>query len=634
MLVRGIIAATVLATGCPAPEGVAPIPPVSAGKVHVRVFTQPSPVRSVAAAGKYVFVATDHDVERWSGDGDAVRSVMSERCAGTARSTPAGECGGIERIVALAPDANHKWLWILTESGLGHYDAARDVFTPPAQRTAIDYADGAVLAPADDGAWVGTSHGLFHVGDTWEPTAITEPVRAVLRVHDWLWIASATGLVARKPNGDFVRIPDSIADPRLLVALPGERVLAIGSDEQGHERLAFGHELAWTTYRALPDVKWDAATARGNGVVVMGGDRVYRIAPADPALVRPLLRDGMRLVPLTTATSDWTIDPIDIVLPPGATALGATGDQLLIGTRDLGTARYRESDVRPLEWMRRRQMFDDATSLSVACAQATDCWIATGAHGAWHWAKDRFVTGGPADQLVLAVVRDPAGPIYALHRAADDAAIHLSKIDRTGWTPVGRIAITTPGDAPEISFARFASPGVLWVGLRYRDGRAHRPFGVAVIDVPGARVAYHQDPVGVIDGDVRGGTGWFATTEGVARLAGGQVKLWTRDEHVRAVAMRLDGTAAIATDAGAGIWDGKSWDFPAALRFEVKDIVATKHGQLWMATERGIVAWDGKNVRRVDIRRGLAENEVLDLAIDQFDRVWARGPGSLTLVSQ
>jgi hypothetical protein len=32
--------------------------------------------------------------------------------------------------------------------------------------------------------------------------------------------------------------------------------------------------------------------------------------------------------------------------------------------------------------------------------------------------------------------------------------------------------------------------------------------------------------------------------------------------------------------------------------------------------------------------RGLAENEILDVATDQFDRVWARGAGSLTLISQ
>ena len=43
---------------------------------------------------------------------------------------------------------------------------------------------------------------------------------------------------------------------------------------------------------------------------------------------------------------------------------------------------------------------------------------------------------------------------------------------------------------------------------------------------------------------------------------------------------------------------------------------------------------DGKKVRRVDMLRGLAENEMLDVTADQFDRVWARGPGSLTLISQ
>jgi hypothetical protein len=149
-------------------------------------------------------------------------------------------------------------------------------------------------------------------------------------------------------------------------------------------------------------------------------------------------------------------------------------------------------------------------------------------------------------------------------------------------------------------------------------------------------------PVGVVDADVRGDTAWFATNEGVARLAGGQVKVWTeadglRSELARAVAIAADGASVIvATGAGAGIFTAATqlWDFPAALRFEINDLVTTKNGQVWMATERGIAAWDGLKVRRVDTRRGLAENEVLDVAADQFDRVWARGPGSLTLISQ
>ena len=46
---------------------------------------------------------------------------------------------------------------------------------------------------------------------------------------------------------------------------------------------------------------------------------------------------------------------------------------------DLGPARYRAGDSHPRQWLRRKQMFDDATALSVACARAQDCWLATGA---------------------------------------------------------------------------------------------------------------------------------------------------------------------------------------------------------------------------------------------------------------
>ncbi|HSN27517.1 MAG TPA: hypothetical protein VLT45_14580, partial [Kofleriaceae bacterium] len=136
-----------------------------------------------------------------------------------------------------------------------------------------------------------------------------------------------------------------------------------------------------------------------------------------------------------------------------------------------------------------------------------------------------------------------------------------------------------------------------------------------------------------------GDIAWFATNEGVARLAGGQVTVWTeadglRSELARAVTIAVDGGVIVATGAGAGVWTGKGWEFPPALRFEVNDVVATRNGQVWMGTERGIAAWDGHKVRRVDTRRGLAENDVLDVTADQFDRVWARGPASLTLVSQ
>lgn len=656
-LLVGLVA-TVAA--CPPPEPpAAPIPPVSTGKVRVRVFTEPSPVRLLAPAGRFVFVGTDTDLERWDLDGGVLALSADHGLSGN-------------HVAALASDPERRWVWILTEGGLGHYDAGAELYSempPPPASVGVDFgalakeATASVAPGEDGGAWLASVHGLVYVSAQggWASTPIKDPIRALARDHaGWLWVAAKGGLIARKPTGETVRLGGAqglaIAEPRILVELAGDRMLVIGADAEGHDRLAFGKQLAWVTYRALPEVRWDAAARRGEGAVVMGGDRVYRISPASAAQVRPLARDGMRLVPVASgAATEWVIDPVDLVVPPGAVTVGTVDDHLLIGTRDLGTARYRDGDAHPRNWLRRKQMFEDATTLSVACARAQDCWIATGARQAWHWSGDRFAAGGP-DQVVLAVVRDPTGPIYALHRGTGETEIHLSRIDGTAWTQVSKVALATPGTRPEVSFARFAEAGALWVGLRYHDGIERRAYGIAIVDTATGKTAYHRTeaavgvadkkapkmlpiPVGVVDADVRGETAWFATNEGVARLTGGEVKLWTeadglRSELARAVTIAPDGNVIIATGAGAGVWNGTAWDFPAALRFEINDVVATRNGQVWMATERGIAAWDGKKVRRVDMLRGLAENEMIDVAADQFDRVWARGPGSLTLISQ
>jgi ligand-binding sensor domain-containing protein len=541
---------------------------------------------------------------------------------------------------------------------------------PPPAAVGVDFGAlakeaSASVAPADDGgAWLASARGLVYVSAQggWTATPIRDPIRALARdASGWLWLAAKGGLIARKPAGETIRVGAAqgcaIAEPRLLVELADGQMLVIGADAEGHDRLAVGKQLTWVTYRALPEVRWDAAAPRGTGAVVMGGDRVYRIAPANAAQVRPLARDGMRLVTVAgggPGAAEWMIEPIDVVVPPGAVTVGSAAEQLLIGTRDLGTARYHDGDAQPRSWLRRRQMFQDATTLSVACTRPQDCWIATGARQAWHWTGDRFVPSGP-DQVVLAVVRDPDGPIYALHRGSGETEIHLSRIDGTAWTLLPKVALATPGTGPEVSFAKFAAPGTLWVGLRYHDGVERRAYGLAIVETASGKTSYHRAeaasaadkkapkmlpiPIGVVGADVRGAVAWFATSQGVARLINGEVTVWTeadglRSELARAVTIATDGQVIVATGAGAGVWNGSVWDFPAALRFEINDVVATRNGQVWMATERGIAAWDGKKVRRVDMLRGLAENQMLDIAVDQFDRVWARGPGSLTLISQ
>src|SRR5262245_56693439 len=116
VLLRCLVAgALAVLAGCPPPEPpAAPIPPVSTGKVRVRVFTEPLPVRIIATAGRFVFVGTDSHLERWDGEGGVLPLSAEHGLSGN-------------HVVALAPDPERRWVWILTDGGLGYYDASAEV---------------------------------------------------------------------------------------------------------------------------------------------------------------------------------------------------------------------------------------------------------------------------------------------------------------------------------------------------------------------------------------------------------------------------------------------------------------------------------------------------------------------------
>ena len=274
------------------------LPPVSTGKVRVRVFTDPAPVKSIASAGKFTFVASDDAIQRWDGSGQMVAMSADHGLPG-------------DHVVALAADSERKRAWILTDGGLGFYDADAEVYSevapPPA--ALVDYATlarqtAALAAAADGGAWIGTQGGLLYVSERggWLATSIKDPVRALVKDRaGWLWIATKTGLIGRKPSGEMVKLTAAngceVEEPRIVVEAPGDRVMAIGGDGAGHERIAVGRGNTWASYRTLPELTWDAATRRSNTVVAMANGRLFRIAAASEA-ARPLQRDGVRFVPL------------------------------------------------------------------------------------------------------------------------------------------------------------------------------------------------------------------------------------------------------------------------------------------------------------------------------------------------
>jgi hypothetical protein len=619
----------------------------SAKTVRVRAFTEPSPVRLVASVGNHLFTAPAHGLDRWDADGKALSLDLGHGAAG-------------DRAVAMAPDQGRGWLWVATVSTVGYYDVAQQSFAEvpaPPKSIGLDLTTVRALAPSTDGGvWIGNPKGLFYVNPAgqWTATPITDPVAALYSADDgWLWLGTKSGVIGKNPQGASFRFGSDqgceIAAARVVVRAPGGAVMVIGEDKSGKQEVAIGGSTGWSSYRVSPDATWEAAVAQGDQVIALGQGHLYRLA-ARSGERRQLSRDGYRLSPTAGTAAPPVIDPIDATLPDGQPTITAWGDDIVIGTRDLGAARIPQAGG-PIAWLHRGAMFDGATSLSVACRNKDDCWVATGARRAWRWRGDGFEPDGPLDQAVLAVVRAPQGDVYALHRPGDAKKITISKVDPDGWKELA--TLETPGDHPEVSFAAFSPGGLLWVGLRYHQGKEEHPWGVALVDVALGAVAYHHAsgdqrearrgvlpvPIGVVDGAFMDEDEiWFATSEGVARLSGKKVTVWNEtsgleSEIVRAIAASPGGIVFAATGAGVGEYDGDRWKFPKELGFPVNDLALAGDGRLWLATDRGVALYDGKKIKRLDVRRGLVENEIDDVALDAFGRVWARGPGSLTLIS-
>lgn len=643
-------------SGCPSEKG--PKGPRKPVRVRLQSFSEAAPVRVIAVASTYAFVASDRGVVRWDlNSGEGLHLTADDGLAG-------------DTVVSMVADLPRSWVWIATDTGLTRYDAGSSTFSevpPPPSSLGIDSLEGAVLEPAGDGGlWIGLPKGLFHTDGAgeWNATPLMGEITALFRATDGtLWIGTKGGLIARQVDGKTYRYGDAqgcgIVDVRAIVRAPNGGPLVLGSGVHGKQRIVLLLDDRCATFRASPDQKWIDVLARKKEVVVRTARRLYTLrAPRHGA--RHLRRDGMRLVPVKvgespTVRSPYVLRVLDLRLPAGARTVAVADDEILVGTRTLGTARLFTGRRRGRSrWLRRSVLVEGASSLSVACAKRNDCYVATGSTRAWRFNGDSFLPLASEDLRVLAVARSPSGDVYGLRRGEDDQHVVLARLLDGVWLRVSEIALETPGGQPEISFARFSPSGVLWVGLHFRDAAGEmRPYGVALVDVALGAVAYHHAsgdasetaqgvlpiPVNVVDASfLDENETWLATTEGAARIRGQEVVVYTeaeglRSEFLRGVACSVGGMVFIASGQGVGTFDGETWSYPPSLRWPVNDIEIARDSRLWMATDRGVAVFDGARVRRLDVRRGLLENQIEDVAIDHFGRVWVRGSRGLTIVT-
>lgn len=623
--------------------------------MRVQSFTDATPVRALAAVPPFAFAATDGGLDRWD-----LRT--GKRLQLSAEHGLPGEA-----VLALGADRERDWLWVATDAGLSRYDVAAATFTevaPAPQVLQVGPLAGATLeAAGDGGVWLGLTGGLYYasVEGGWTNTGVTGAVHALHRdARGALWIGTDEGLLVTGADRVARALGPaegcSLRRVTTLLAAPGDGdALAVGEGPGGEPRVAIAEPGGCTTYRMAPPDRWDAAVRQGDRVVVLAGRTLYALGGPARRGPRRLARDGARLVPVPGARlGGGAIDlvPLPVEVSADAEVLAATDDEILLGTRTLGTMRVPVARAARVRWLRRGELAADARLLSVACAAENDCLIATGTRRLWHFDGEVFRDVAEDGERSLGVVRGPDGTLYVL-RSREGEPLRIAARRGGVFEELPGVAIETPGGAPELSFARFSPSGVLWLGLGYLDEAGERrPFGAALVDLSLSVVVYHHAsadegeqargilpiPIGVVGACFVGNEeAWLATSQGAARVVGQDVRVFTeadglRAEILRGVACSAGGMVHVASRAGVGTYDGESWRYSRALRTPVNDLDIGPDGRLWMATDRGLAAFDGARLRRLDARRGLLEDRIREADVDDFGRVWVLGDEGVGLV--
>ena len=69
------------------------------------------------------------------------------------------------------------------------------------------------------------------------------------------------------------------------------------------------------------------------------------------------------------------------------------------------------------------------------------------------------------------------------------------------------------------------------------------------------------------------------------------------------------------------------------MRTSINDLAIGQDGKLWLATDKGLGVYDGEKVRRLDTKRGLVDNRIIDIESDRYGRIWALSDQGLVLVT-
>ena len=646
------------ATACPtAPKGPArtKVRPASPAP-RVDAFTEASPITAIAAEGEYLWTGSPKGLERWTLE-------SAERLhIGRAEGLPG------DRIDAIASGGNR--LWVMTDGGAASLEDGAWTLAPPAPAPLQSGAARAAAAD-EDGVWLGSSAGLFRLQpDGWSPTQVRDPVTHLHELSDGaLWIGTA--------GRGILRLLPGIAQPGRYVHSDGNEILsvrgfataatgelfAVGTGKEG-DRVAIFADDHWSSFRPSPALELRGVARLGDDIVLIGETRAFAVSAAATAVpnkaAKALRRDGMQLVPTRPGSAmigrRFSVRPLELRLPAQVRTISSADGALLLGTDSTGTTRVAPDGV--ARAFRARELLDGALGLFVACESADDCFVATGGRTLWHFDGRTFapqsIDLNAPDARVLAVVRSPEKRVLAIYQASDERTLHISERRHDHWESLNELTVETPAGRALLSFAHFAPDGLLWMGLSYRvrEGEDPVPYGVAIIDLTLNAIAYHHqtasgkrapgvlpipndvaDVAFLADDEI-----WLATGAGATVMRGNKVRVYTESdglesEILHGIAATEGGMVFVASRGGVGRFDGEQWSFPSVLRVRARAMARGSDGRLWMGTDRGVVAYDGQRTELVNRRRGLIDDDVENIAVDGYGRVWARTATALHILT-
>lgn len=634
-----LLAAPLLWSGCPKKAPVAK-PKAKATRADVEVYTESSSVNAVVPLGRTLYVGTGQGLVAWD-----LRALKAK-----VQTVDDGLPGN--NVLTLATDGRNT-LWVGTATGVarqreGRWTQFGDCPLGDDINTMATSADGETV-------WAGGPKGMARMQhEKWKVLFSKSEVTALqyLPEKKVLWVGTRKHGALRCKSIKCEQFGRDRLDALNVTAMARGKhgVLALLKDGT-QDRVAYRHKGRWHRYTIKPAVplRW-ASFAKGL-LFLAAGDSVYRLVPRKTTEAHP---GPVELDPETSGAPEFIARKVKRQLPRKVTVVKQALGSLWIGSQRLGVARF-NGDL--LQYFRTNDLTEGARRLSLACTDASLCYMATGSRMFKKRGKSMTRVRYPADNDAVFqwVGKDHAGSLLTVLRSAR-GALEVARLSKSGkfTTLELKPPIHTKQGPLQATFVRLDPAGKLWIGLAVEETDDTRGAGLAVVDLTTGEVKIHGRGAGLpvtpgalgITSDLSGaaftgGQVFIGSRNGVIRISRDQsIKVFTENEGlkselIRGVTTGPGGHVYAATSSGLGVYDGKVWTFEDtgdARSRRVNSVLHAPGGAIWFGGPTGLHRLKMGQVTSFDEVDGLLVNEVLSIAMDSTGRIWATHKNGLSIV--